>query len=344
MPEPALPQEGPSQAPQTPSGSRPSAASRLIYGCMGLGGPWGSARYGAAEIDHAAEAIEAARGIGIDRFDHADIYRGGTSESVFGEVLARSTGLRERVWIQSKVGIRLGEDGLDAYYDLSAEGIRSRVRAILERLGTDYLDCLLLHRPDPLLDPAEVGAAVVRLIDEGAVRAVGVSNFSAAQMAALEDHLPAPLAANQLELSLGRHDFVDSGILVNHAEATGVAFPHGTLEHCARTGAEVQAWAPLAGGRYTGRPTAREGFAGPRAEAEVGTARLVAQLAEAKGVTREAIVLGWLMRHPARIAPVIGSARPERIAACAAAEGVAEAMTRPEWYALYTAARGRRVP
>ena len=337
MPEPALP----------PAASRPngaSSASRLIYGCMGLGGAWGSSHYGAPEVDHAAEAIEAAQGIGIDRFDHADIYRGGTSESVFGEVLARSAGLRERVWIQGKVGIRLGEDGLDAYYDLSAEAIQDRVRSTLRRLRTDYLDCLLLHRPDPLLDPAEVGAAVVRLLDSGTVRAVGVSNFSGAQMAALEEHLPGPLAANQLELSLGRHDFVESGILVNHAEGAGVAFPHGTLEHCARTGAEVQAWSPLAGGRYTGRPTAVRGQAGPLAEAEVGTARLVAQMAEAKGVTREAVVLGWLMRHPARIAPVIGSANPQRIAACAGAEAVAASMTRPEWYALYTAARGRRVP
>lgn len=335
MPEPAVP----STAVQ-PTASR----SRLIYGCMGLGGPWGSSNYGAAEIEHAAAAIAAAQGIGIDRFDHADIYRGGTSESVFGEVLARSAGLRERIWIQSKVGIRLGEDGLDAYYDLSAEAIESRVRGTLGRLRSDYLDCLLLHRPDPLLDPAEVGAAVVRLLDSGTVRAVGVSNFSAAQMAALEDHLPGPLAANQLELSLGRHDFVDSGILVNHAEGTGVAFPHGTLEHCARTGAEVQAWSPLAGGRYTGRPMPRHGTAGPLAEAEVSTGRLVGEMAEAKGVTREAVVLGWLMRHPARIAPVVGSANPARIAACAGAEGVAAAMTRPEWYALYTAARGRRVP
>ncbi|ASN52755.1 aldo/keto reductase family oxidoreductase [Sinomonas sp. R1AF57] len=326
------------------SAREPASRSRLVYGCMGLGGPWGSSHYGPAEVDHAAAAIEAARSIGIDRFDHADIYRGGTSESVFGEVIARSAGLRGQLWIQSKVGIRLGEDGLDAYYDLSAAAIRSRVEGILARLRTDYLDLLLLHRPDPLLDPAEVGAAVVRLLEEGTIRAIGVSNFSAAQMQALADHLPAPLAANQLELSLGRPDFVESGILVNHPEGAAVSFPHGTLEHCARTGAEVQAWSPLAGGRFTGRTTPASGSADDRTRADLATADLVRRMAEERGTTPEAVVLGWLMRHPARIAPVIGSATPERIRACAGAEDVAQSMSRPEWYALLAAARGRRVP
>ncbi|GAB4099408.1 aldo/keto reductase [Sinomonas halotolerans] len=328
---------------QHPTATQPSSPrSRLIYGCMGLGGAWGSSEYSAEDLDRAAAAIEAAQGIGIDRFDHADIYRGGTSESVFGEVLARSEGLRETLWIQSKVGIRLGEAGLDAYYDLSEAAILDRVRGILKRLRTDYLDQLLLHRPDPLADPAEVGRAVVRLLEEGTIRAVGVSNFSAAQMAALQDHLPVPLAANQLELSLARHDFVDSGVLVNHPEGVGTSFPHGTLEHCARTGAEVQAWSPLAGGRFsrTGPAADDAGLVAPGATA----AELVARLADGKGVTREAVVLGWLMRHPARIAPVIGSATPERIRACAEGEAVAAAMTRPEWYALFTAARDRRVP
>lgn len=316
----------------------------MIYGCMGIGGPWGSSDYSAGDASRAFDAVEAALGIGITRFDHADIYRGGTSEAVFGEILDATPGLRERVWIQSKVGIRLGEDGLDAYYDLSGDAIRSRVERSLARLRTDRLDALLLHRPDPLADPAEVGAAVARLMDEGLIDAVGVSNCSGAQMAALQEHLPVPLAANQLELSLGRRDFVESGILVNHPEGTGVSFPHGTLEHCARVGAEVQAWSPLAGGRYTGRTTPPGGSPDSLTRADLAAAELVARMAEERGVDGEAIVLGWLMRHPARISPVIGSANPARIRACAGAEEIAAGMSRPEWYALFTAARGHRVP
>lgn len=320
---------------------------------MGLGGEWGSSHYTEDDAARAAAAVEAALDIGITRFDHADIYRGGTSEAVFGEVLDGTAGLRDRIWIQGKVGIRLGEDGLDGYYDLSGDAIRARVEASLGRLRTDHLDQLLLHRPDPLADPAEAGDAVVRLLEEGLIKAIGVSNFSAAQMAALQDHLPVPLAANQLELSLGRPDFVDSGILVNHPEGASVSFPHGTLEHCARAGAEVQAWSPLAGGRFTGRTTPPGGSAdeptgaGPAAAqraAQRATAELVASMARDRGTTVEAVVLGWLMRHPARIAPVIGSATPARIRACAGAEAVAASMTRPEWYALYIAARGRPVP
>ena len=312
--------------------------SRLIYGCMGLGGTWDAPGYGPEQIDEAASAVEAALSLGIGRFDHADIYRQGKSEAVFGELLARDAGLRGRVQLQSKVGIRLGQAGGFGHYDLSGRAIVEGVAGTLRRLRTDYLDLLLLHRPDPLLDPAEVGGAVGRLFADGAIRAVGVSNMSASQMDALQDHLPVPLAADQLELSLHRHDFVDSTVLVNHSDGAATSFPHGTLEHCARRGIEVQAWSPLAGGRYSGRTTAEP------TDADRATAALVAELAAAKETEPEAIVLGWLLRHPARIAPVIGSANPRRIAACAEAEAVGASMTREEWFTLYQTARGKRVP
>ncbi|AMM34594.1 Aldo/keto reductase [Sinomonas atrocyanea] len=313
-------------------------ASRLIYGCMGLGGPWDAPDYGPQQVAEAEKAVEAALALGITRFDHADIYGRGKSEAVFGELLRQDPGLRDRVQLQSKVGIRLGGPGGFGHYDLSAAAILDGVAGTLRRLRTDYLDVLLLHRPDPLLDPAEVGSALARLIADGAVRAVGVSNMSAAQMAALQDHLHVPLAADQLELSLHRHDFVDSAVLVNHPDGAATSFPHGTLEHCLRHGIEVQAWSPLAGGRYTGRTAAH---AGPH---DGAAAALVAELAAAKGTTGEAVVLGWLLRHPARISPVIGSANPQRIAACADAEAVAGSMTREEWFTLYQTARGRSIP
>jgi predicted oxidoreductase len=305
---------------------------------MGLGGSWEDGRYGTAEIATAEAAISAALEVGIDRFDHADIYRSGSAESVFGEVLRRAPELRGRISIQGKVGIRLPSEGGVGHYDLSGSAIRERVLGSLERLGVDRLDVLLLHRPDPLAEPGEVADAVAALQQEGLVGEIGASNMSAAQLAALQDALATPLVANQLEMSLERAGFVDSAVLVNHPEGAGVDFPHGTLEHCSRHGIELQAWGALARGRFSGGPPADDDS--PAA----ATSKLVARMAEERGVAREAIVLGWLMRHPARIAPVLGTTNPERIRACADAEGVAATMTRPEWYQLYSTARGRPVP
>lgn len=311
-----------------------AADARLIYGCMGLGGSWADGRYGAEQVAVAEAAVEAALGAGFTRFDHADIYRRGSAEAVFGEVLRRAPGLRDRISIQGKVGIRLAEAGVGQHYDLSAEAIRTGVRRSLERLGTDRLDVLLLHRPDPLAELGDVAGAVADLQAEGLVVGVGVSNMSAAQVAALQDVLGTPIVANQLEMSLARHGFVDSGVLVNHPDAVGIDFPHGTLEHCRRHGIELQAWGALAAGRFTGRP----------GDADAEAAAVVARLAGEYDVPGEAVVLGWLMRHPARISPVVGTTDPRRIAACAQASAVAARMTRIEWYDLYVAARGAALP
>ncbi|WAH96026.1 aldo/keto reductase [Arthrobacter sp. MMS18-M83] len=315
-----------------------TANSRLIYGCMGLGGPWEGNEYGSAYVDQAAEAIDAAMGIGITLFDHADIYRSGKSEAVFGDVLARTRGLREKIQLQTKCGIRLSQPGVPGQYDLSKGAILERVNGSLQRLRTDYVDVLLLHRPDPLLDPAEVASAVGQLMAEGKVRQLGVSNMSGAQIAFLQDKLETPIIANQLEMSLHRRAWLESTVLVNYDDALGYSFPHGALEHCVSHGIELQAYGSLAQGRYTGStpdaPTA----------ADTATAALLAELAEEKGVTPEAVLLGWLMKHPARISPVLGSSNPTRIAACADAVAVAAAMTRTEWYQLWVAARGSKLP
>ena len=307
----------------------PSSPARLIYGCMGLGGDWSPAPYDLAAIDQAAAAVEAALSIGVTVFDHADIYRFGKAEQVFGEVLKRSPGLRERIEIQTKCGIRLDAD--HAPYDLSR--IVARVDDSLARLGVDYVDTLLLHRPDPLLEPGAVAAAVTELHAAGKIRALGVSNMSGAQIAFLQRETPLPIVVNQLEMSLLKRDWVDSTVLVNHAEQNG--FPHGTLEYCASNGVRLQAWGALAQGRYSGATNSA---------AEAAASVLVQTLAEKKNTTREAIVLGWLMRHPAHIDPVVGSSDPARIRACGDAAAQAAAMTRDEWFALYLAARGRPLP
>ena len=310
----------------------------LVYGCMGLGGSWSDEPHGTDHVDEAAAAVEAALAAGITLFDHADIYRRGKSETVFGEVLAATPGLRERIRLQTKCGIRLNERGLETHYDLSGDAIIERVNGSLERLRTDYVDVLLLHRPDPLMDPAEVAAAVGKLMAEGKVRALGVSNMSGEQIAFLQDSLETPVVANQLEMSLLKRAWLESTVLVNHPESADYSFPHGTIEYCTRQGITLQAYGALARGHYTGNPPERPTLA------EEATAQLLSDMARDRETTREAVLLGWLMKHPAGIAPVIGTANPDRIRACAGASRVAQSMTREEWYRLWITARGSVIP
>ncbi|BCW55514.1 MULTISPECIES: aldo/keto reductase [unclassified Arthrobacter] len=310
----------------------------VIYGCMGLGGSWSDEPHGSHHVDQAAAAVQAALDAGITLFDHADIYRSGKSEAVFGEVMAATPGLRERIRLQTKCGIRLNERGLQTHYDLSRDAILERVNGSLERLRTDYVDILLLHRPDPLADPAEMASAVGQLMDEGKVRQLGVSNMSAAQIEALRDRLETPVVANQLEMSLLKRAWLESQVLVNHPEHLDYSFPHGTLEYCTRNNITLQAYGALARGVYTGAepdsPTS----------ADAATAELVAGLAGEYGTSGEGVLLGWLMKHPAGIAPVIGTVNPDRIRACGDAARVAQALTRADWYKLWVTARGSNIP
>lgn len=304
--------------------------SRLVYGGMGLGGGWDTEPYTAAHIGQAEAAVEAALAVGITAFDFADIYRHGKSEAVFGEVLARTPGLRERIVLQTKCGIRLPDGDRSGHYDLRGSSIVQRVEESLTRLRTDVLDVLLLHRPDPLADPRDVAQALDSLHRQGLVRQFGVSNMGAAQIEQLQRHLGLPLAANQLEMSLGRRDWVESGVLLNTPAAGGYEFPVGTLEYCAAHRIQLQAWGSLAQGRFTGPDPGPAGA-------------LVAELAERKGTTPETILLWWLRRHPAGIVPVIGTSRPERIHACRDAQ-LPPDLGHEEWYALWIAARGKPLP
>ncbi|MDJ0385154.1 aldo/keto reductase [Streptomyces sp. G-G2] len=309
--------------------------ARLVYGCMALGGSWDTDPYRPADIDEAEAVIEAALDSGITVFDHADIYRHGKAEAVFGEVLSRTPGLRERVTLQTKCGIRLADGDRPGHYDLRGTSILQRVEESLARLRTNALDVLLLHRPDPLADPADTAAALSTLRERGLVREFGVSNMNGPQIARLQAHLDFPLAVNQLEMSLDRRAWLEDGVLVNTAGAAANGFPAGTVEHCLNHGVRLQAWGPLAQGRFTGRE---------ETERQRATADLVRSLAEAKGTTPETVVLWWLQRHPARIAPVVGSGRPERIRACRDAARREPDLTHEEWYGLWLTARGEPLP
>ncbi|MDR6842301.1 aldo/keto reductase [Pseudoxanthomonas sacheonensis] len=301
--------------------------SRIAYGCMHLSRAWDDEPVTASEISATFKIVEAALEQGITLFDHADIYARGKSELLFGEVLRQRPDLRGRIVLQSKCGIRVADDphpGVPARYDFSREHLLRSVEGILRRLGTEYLDILLLHRPDPLAEPAEVASAFEELQRSGKVRHFGVSNHSASQISLLRKYVDRPLVINQIELSLAHHYPISETILSNQS-GVPYAGATGTLDYCREHDILVQAWSPLAGGR----------LAGP-------AAALAAQLAQAKGVTTEAVLLAWLLKHPAPVQPIVGTTRPDRLADSCRADTIG--LTREEWYSLLAAVRGHSVP
>ena len=317
--------------------------SRLCAGCMGLGGGWERGVAITKEHERQAEAfLDGALALGINFFDHANIYARGRAEEVFGRVLRSGPSLRESIVLQSKVGIRWADDpaGAPQRFDFSHENIVSGVEGVLTRLGTDYLDILLLHRPDILWEGEEIARAFAELKAAGKVRHFGVSNQNRGMMEYLQSFLPDPLVANQLQMSLLHHGFAEAAVSFNQ-DAPG--YPdgwEGVVEYCRLEGVSLQAWSPLDRGALTGGLSEAELAARP--ESLRKTATLVASYASERGLPPEAIALAWLLKHPAGIVPVLGTTRPERLAACAKAFEVG--LTREEWYKLFEAARGRPMP
>lgn len=301
--------------------------SRLSLGCMSMGGSWDDQPPGEAEAAQVAAAMDAALECGINLIDHADIYCKGKSEQVFGDFLKSRPGLRDELVLQSKCGIRQGR------YDFSFEHIMASVEGSLARLQVEHLDILLLHRPDCLVEPDEVARAFDRLHSEGKVRYFGVSNFSAGQVRLLQSTVDQPLLFNQLQLSLLHPQLIEEGILVN--QAPGSFSGSGLLDYCRVKDIRVQAWSPLDRGRLVAP------LAGVEQRIQ-RTADRVSTLAETHSCSREAIVVAWLLRHPAGIQPVIGTRNPDRIRACSEADGVT--LTREQWYELFIAARGKNLP
>jgi predicted oxidoreductase len=307
--------------------------SRLGYGCMQMGGQWDSSPLTQVERTRAAALLEAAVEEGYTLFDHADIYALGKSETVFGEVLQQRPGLRDQIILQSKCGIRFANDpqpGDPGRFDFSHAHILRAVEGSLRRLQTDRLDVLLLHRPDPLVEPEEVAQAFAALKAAGKVRYFGVSNHTPGQMALLKKYVDEPLVVNQLELNLLHSEMIEDGVLANQA-ANHYTGQTGILDYCRLHGILIQAWAPVATGRLIDPPRKAD-------ERTRKAAAAVAHLAQAKGTSREAIALAWLLRHPAGVQPIVGTTRVERLRASALADAVT--LTREEWYSLWIAARG----
>lgn len=317
----------------------PIEASRISFGCMTIGGSWDRSPITAETRQTALASLHTALEQGINFFDHADIYCIGKSEAIFSELWQTAPRLREKIYLQSKCGIRFPGDpheGAPGRYDFSYAHIIRSVEGSLQRLKTDYLDVLLLHRPDPLVEPAEVAHAFDELHQSGKVRFFGVSNHTAAQIALLQKFLHQPLVVNQLELNLVHTHLIDDGIIFNQDDPDRPVRNEGTLEYCRLHDITIQAWAPLAGGFLCGRPSEQ-----PSKRLAQATA-VVAELAADKQTSCEAVLIAWLLKHPARIQPVIGTTQPQRIQA--ACTGDALELTRQEWYKLFIAGRGGPLP
>ncbi len=293
-------------------------ASEISLGCM---------RITELSKKDAEVLVKTALEEGIDFFDHADIYAGGKSEELFAEVVDMKPSSREKFFIQTKCGIRNG------YFDFSKEHILNAVDGSLKRLKTDYIDVLLLHRPDALVEPEEVAEAFSILQSSGKVRNFGVSNLNPMQIELLKKSVTQKLIANQLQLSIMHTGMIDAGINVNTNFQGAFDRDGSILDYCRLMDITVQPWSPFQFGFFEGVFLDNDKF--PELNKKID------ELAELKGVTNTAIAIAWLLRHPARMQPIVGTTSASRLKDIAKASSVE--LTRPEWYEIYKAA-GNKLP
>ncbi|HEO2503120.1 TPA: aldo/keto reductase [Streptococcus agalactiae] len=288
-------------------------ATRIALGCMRMSDLKGK---------QAEEVVGTALDLGINFFDHADIYGGGLSELRLRDAIKHLNVNRDKMIIQSKCGIREG------YFDFSKEYILSSVDGILERLGTEYLDFLILHRPDVLVEPEEVAEAFTKLRAEGKVKHFGVSNQNRFQMELLQSYLDEPLAVNQLQLSPAHTPMFDAGLNVNMLNKASIEHDDGIVDYCRLKRVTIQAWSPfqidLSRGLFVNHPDYKE------------LNETIAKLAKNYNVSSEAIVIAWILRHPAKMQAIVGSMNPSRLKAIDKANDIA--LTRKEWYDIYRSA------
>jgi predicted oxidoreductase len=291
----------------------------IAVGCMRINGlePAGAERFVQAAIDEGAVF-----------FDHADIYGRGACEEVFARAVRMSASVREKIILQSKCGIRPG-----VAFDFSKEHILAAVDGSLKRLKTDYLDVLLLHRPDALVEPEEVAEAFDALRGSGKVRHFGVSNQNPMQMQLLQKHMRQPIVANQLQLSRTNATMISQGLHVNMLDDAAVSRDGGALDYCRLNDITVQPWSPFQYGFFEGVFLGSEKY--PELNAKIG------ELAEKYGASDTAIAMAWLLRHPANMQPVTGTMNIQRLKDCVKATEIR--LSRDDWYAIHIAA-GNTLP
>ncbi|WP_440874478.1 aldo/keto reductase [Thalassotalea sp. PLHSN55] len=293
-------------------------SSRLIYGCMRISGD-----NSLEDRVNGKHAIHAAIDAGYNHFDHADIYGGGHSEALFGEVIKESPQLRDKLIVTSKAGVRFANQpnaGDPARYDNSREHLIKSAEGSLSRLNVDALDLFLVHRPDFLMDVNEIAEAFALLKASGKVKHFGVSNFSPAQVSLLQSALPMPVVVNQVEMNIHNTN----------------AFTDGTLSQCQMHNIMPVAWCPLGGVAYSAWGNTFSSTDELRIEAEL--------LSQSEKYQAEPwqVILAWLCLHPANICPIIGSTMPARIEAATAA--LAIHYQKEDWYRLFEARNGESVP
>ncbi|MER2173692.1 MAG: aldo/keto reductase [Carnobacterium sp.] len=288
----------------------------IALGCMSMG---------KLSPDEASKVINNALDLEIDFFDLADIYGGGKAEEIFGKVIEMDSTIREKMLIQSKVGIRKGS------YDFSKEHLITSVDGILKRLQTDYLDVLLLHRPDALVEPEIVAEVFDELEKSGKVRNFGVSNHNPYQIELLKNYVQQPLVANQLQFSVMHTGMIDAGINVNTKFDSGINRDGGVLDYSRLEAMTIQAWSPIKSGGDI--------FVDNKNYPEVNAK--LKEIGERYGLSNSATAIAWILRHPANMQAVVGTMTPDRLTDYSKASEVR--MTHDEWYEIYRVA-GNEMP
>ncbi|MFT8315059.1 MAG: aldo/keto reductase family oxidoreductase [Clostridium sp.] len=293
-------------------------ASEISLGCM---------RLTELSVSEASKLIDTALEEGINFFDHADKYSDGKCEELFAEAVDMKPSVREKFIIQSKCGIRPG------FFDFSKEHILNAVDGSLKRLKTDYLDVLLLHRPDALVEPEEVAEAFDILHSSGKVKYFGVSNQNPYQIELLNKYLNQKIIINQLQLSIMHTGMIDAGINVNMKIDSSNDRDGSILDYCRLNDITIQPWSPFQYGFFEGVFLDNDKF--PELNETINA------IAEKKDVPNTAIAIAWLLRHPAKMQPIVGTMNVKRLKDIAKASNVE--LSRPEWYEIYRAA-GNKLP
>lgn len=297
--------------------------SRIALGC---------GRVSTLTVPEAKTLVGTALEQGVNFFDHADAYGNGQSEAVFAEAVGMSPSVRDKVILQSKCAIR-GIDTPDVYFDQSREHILEAVPGSLKRLKTDYLDILLLHRPDPLAEPEEIAEAFAELHRKGMVRHFGVSNYNPMQMELLRAYLGQDLVVNQMQFNPAHTPMIDAGLNVNMTIDAAVMRDGGTIEYCRLHDISMQAWSPFQYGLLEGV------FVGSDKYPELN--KKLDELAKQYDVSPETIVVAWILRHPGQFQVLSGSMKPARL--LNACKAVDVRLSKMEWYQIYKAA-GNKLP
>jgi predicted oxidoreductase len=293
-------------------------ASEISLGCM---------RIASLTNQEISTLINTALDEGINFFDHADVYSGGKCEEKFSEALGMNSTLREKMILQTKVGIRKDS------FDFSKEHLLNAVDGSLKRLRTDQLDVVLLHRPDALVEPEEVAEAFTILKTSGKVKYFGVSNQNPMQIELLTKFVKQKIHFNQLQLSITNTGMIDAGINVNMEINHSVDRDGSILDYCRLKEIIIQPWSPFQYGFFEGVFLDNPKF--PELN------QTIDRIAKDKGVTNTAIAIAWLLRHPAHMQPVLGTTNPQRVKDSCQASGIT--LTREEWYQIYLAA-GNKLP